>query len=363
MNVLHFLATGGTGGIESLIREYSENTELNNYYVIFWGSGVNSDYMKNKGKNIIELPYGKKRVLATIKALKKLVKTNEIDVIVTHHAAPAMWFYMVLLKNSFPKLRTYIYAHANLKDILRKEKIQSIAGEAIFKTAFRKCDNVIAISNSVKNSFAQYGYKTDKIKVIYNGVDCKKFIPVYEKKDDVVRITYVGRLIKQKGVDRLIKAVALLDKKLNFVCDIVGDGAARQEFEELACQLGVNDRITFHGSRSDVPTFLPKQTVFVHPAMWEEGFGIAVVEAMAAGLVAVAYNKGALSEIIDNNVNGFIVDEETPQALSEKLAYIIENYNTAEIADLRKAAVEKAQKFDLSIFTNELDDLLEGEEA
>ncbi|SDI72290.1 Glycosyltransferase involved in cell wall bisynthesis [Pseudobutyrivibrio sp. 49] len=362
MNVLHFLATGGTGGIESLIREYADKSELNNYYIVFWGGGANSNIMKERGCNVIELSYGKKQVIETYKALVKYVEKYKIDAIVTHHAAPAMWFYMSLLKNRFPNLKTYIYAHANLKDILREEHIQSIIGKRIFRTAFNKCDNVIAISNSVKQSFASYGYSLDKIKVIYNGVDCDRFKPTDKETVETVRLAYVGRLIKQKGVDRLVRAIGLLDDNLNFTCDIVGDGVEKENLEHLARELKVDNKITFHGIRSDVDKFLSNEMVFVHPASWEEGFGIAVVEAMAAGLVPIAFKKGALPEIIDNGVNGFVVDEETPESLAKTLTYVINNYNSNEMDEIRQAAIKKSKKFDLKIFVSELDSLIQSGE-
>ncbi len=355
MNVLHFLAKGGTGGIENLVREYSAKSELTNYYVFFWGAGVNSDIMKKNGCNVIELPYSKTAVLKVYKELAGYVKKYSIDAIVTHHAAPAMWFYMILLKKKYSNIHTYLYAHANLKDILREDKIQSIVGKAIFKKAYNLCDSVIAISESVKNSFLDYGYSLDKIHVIYNGVDCSKFSPKISATDDAIHIVYVGRLIKQKGVDRLIKAISCIKTDKAFKCDIVGDGTERGNLEQLSNELKVNDKVIFHGIRKDVPEFLPKEDIFVHPAAWEEGFGIAVVEAMAAGLVPVAFNKGAIPEIINDGEDGFIVYEETPEALAEKLEYIIENCNSKQIVEMRRCAVSKAEKFDLKIFVDALD--------
>ena len=358
MNVLHFLAAGGTGGIESLIREYADKSSLNNYYVIFWGGGVNSEIMKTKGHNVIELDCSKKEVWKTYKKLTQLVNKYEIDAIVTHHAAAAMWFHMTMLKNKFPNLSTYIYAHGALRDMIRVENKQWILCKTVFDFAFKRCNAVIAISESVKNSFLEFGYKLDKIQVIYNGVDCSKFIPNISDNDQVIHLAYVGRLIKQKGIDRLLKAVSLINTTTPFVCDIVGDGVERKNLETLAHELNIMDKVNFYGVRNDIPMFLPNENIFVHPASWEEGFGIAVVEGMAAGLVTVAFKKGAIPEIIDNGINGFIVDDESPEALAKCIEDIIDNYNTDEIRKIREAAVIKSKKFDMSIFVKSLDEAI-----
>lgn len=355
MNVIHFLATGGVGGIESLVREYADKSALNNFYVIFWGGGANSEIMKARGHNVIDLCCSKKEVWKTYRKLKHYVEQYKIDSIVVHHAAPAMWFYMTLLKKKNPNLSTYIYAHGALRDMLRVEKKQWVLCKAVLKFAFKRCNNVIAISEAVRNSFSDFGFELDKIKVIYNGVDCAQFTPRITEVNDVIHLAYVGRLIKQKGVDRLLKAISCIKTDKPFKCDIVGDGVERENLEQLSKELKINDKVIFHGIRKDVPEFLPKENIFVHPAAWEEGFGIAVVEAMAAGLLPVAFNKGAIPEIIDDGEDGFIVYEETPEALAEKLEYIIENYNSIQILEMRKRAVSKAIKFDLQIFVDALD--------
>lgn len=358
MNVLHFLATGGTGGIESLIREYADKSMHNNYYVIFWGSGANSEIMKSKGHNVIDIGCSKKEVWKTYKKLVQLVKECEINAIVTHHAAPAMWFYMTILKRKFPNLSTYIYAHGALRDMLRVEKKQWVLCKAVLDFAYKECNAVIAISESVKNSFLEFGFKLDKIKVIYNGVDCSKFTPNIADKNEVIHFIYVGRLIKQKGVDRLLKAVSLINTNRAFACDIIGDGVEKKNLEALTYELNITDKVKFHGVRNDIPQLLPNENVFVHPAVWEEGFGIALVEGMAAGLVTVAFKKGAIPEIIDTGINGFIVEEESSEALAKCLEKIIDNYDTDEIRKLREAAVIKAKKFDMSIFVKALDEAI-----
>ncbi len=362
MSTLHFLVSGGTGGIENLMRDYARYSQLTNYFVFFWGTGVNADTIKAEGGNVIELNYKENGFVSSLKYLEKLVENNKVESIVVHHAAPVLWILMALLKNRYKYLKTFVYAHGNIRDMYRYDLKGALVRKQILKYISKKSTCVIAISNSVKNSFIDEGVSAEHIKVIYNGVDCSRFngLP-FERDSNEIHIIYVGRLIKQKGVDRLLKALALVKSDKSVYCDIVGEGSEKEFLIKLADELKISDMVYFHGVRSDIPILLSKEDIFVHPARWEEGFGIAIVEAMAAGVIPIAYMKGAIPEIIDNDINGIIVQEDTPEALArniEKLASLIEK---GLIGDMRLRAREKAQAFDMSIFIDSLDELIRNE--
>ena len=359
MKVLHLLATGGVGGIENLMREYALRSDLENYFIVFWGGGANTDAIKANGGNVIELGLSKKKLITTYKELKRLTKSLEADVIVTHHDSPMIWLYMSKLKQSMPHLRTYIYAHSNIKDMhCGQNNKRTLLRKAFLKYAFKYCDSVIAISKSVNDSFLEYGYSQEKIKVIYNGVNCERFSSLELKRENnPVKLVYVGRLIPQKGVDRLIKAVSLLKAKDRVQCDIVGDGPAKDSLMNMASDLKVQDKVVFHGTRRDVDAFLGRASFFIHPAKWEEGFGIAVVEAMSAGVIPIAFNKGAIPEIIDDGVNGFIVYEESESALAAVIDKVVE-MSSEELDSMRIKAREKAEMFNMGNYVNALDGYL-----
>lgn len=350
------MTTGGTGGIENLMREYSYKSNLENYFVIFWGAGVNSDRIKEAGGNVIELRFGKKAFFKILRYLSNIVKEKEIDAIVTHHAAPLLWMVMHALKRKFPYLKTYIYAHGNITDMLRKNKKGYHLRMSLLKIVFKSTNAVITISDSVRNSFLEQGFLSSKLHRIYNGVACELFekIPL-ERNNDTKRIVFVGRLIPQKGVDRLIIALSRIKTGNAFVCEIAGDGEAKDSLMELSARFQLEDKVRFLGVRNDIPEFLAGADFFIHPAKWEEGFGIALVEAMSAGVIPIAYNKGAISEIIDNGINGYIVEEESVDALARAIENVLNNLSEDDILEMRKKARAKADSFNMNLYVKELD--------
>lgn len=362
MNVLHFLATGNAAGIEVLVKEYASVSKNNNCYIFFWSGGVIAEEMKNKGYHVIELQAKKTDFFGPLHRLADIIEKQQTEVLVTHHASPAMWIFMNILKNKYKHIKTVVYAHANLRDIIRENISRGLwLRRHIFNWTYKRADCVVAISESVKKSFKDYGFKElDKINVIYNGIDISKFSRSSYEVHTPIRIAYVGRLVQQKGVRLLIEAIGKMNSQDDFVCDIVGNGPEKESLELLTKELGIDKKVKFHGVRRDISDFLKQEDIFVHPATWEEGFGIALAEGMASGLLCVAFRKGAIPEIIDNNENGFIVEETSADALAKKLEHAVQCVKTGEGVQMREKAVKKAERFSLNTYVDTLDKLFDG---
>lgn len=362
MNVLHLLVSGDTGGIEVLCKEIYLNSEHNNSFCFIYKGGKIAEEMKELNAPIYMLDkISKKNILKVLLTAEKLVNENNIERIVIHHSAPISWIigYYLNIKLSIPY---YIYVHGNLFDELRMNEKLKFIRKFIYKRACEKAKGVIAISESVSNSIIKY-YPNIKKKIttIYNGINLANFdkSSCEYNINKIPTILFIGRLIPQKGVNLLIEAISKLDDKLK--CYIIGDGSERKALEQLSMELGVQDRVEFLGIKRNISEWHKKSDIFVHPAIWEEGFGITIVESMASGLPCIAFNKGAIPEIIENEVSGFIVDEEN----SDKLAYAIKkairimDTNPEKWKIIKEESKLKSKCFDIKFMINKLDRLLE----
>ncbi len=140
----------------------------------------------------------------------------------------------------------------------------------------------------------------------------------------------VRGLDRHHGVDHLILATKYLKDALSdFHICIVGDGDLRREYEFLRRKLGLENVISFLGARTDIPEILHSMDIFIMPSR-DETFGIAAVEAMAAGLPVIAYNVGGLPEIIEHGVTGLLVQTRDPKLLADSIIIL------AKDTDLRK---------------------------
>lgn len=166
------------------------------------------------------------------KNLNKQIKLYSIDEIVVHHASPILYLFAwgLKLKNSY--LKIVAYAHCEAEDMLSGSGKLSIKDKIIVHS-FANSDKVIAISSAVRSSLIEcFGLQENKICVVYNGVDLSRFKPNYNcEMHNPIRLLYVGRLVKEKGVQNILFALSKLSEKSdNWSFDIVGAGEYRNNF-------------------------------------------------------------------------------------------------------------------------------------
>jgi sugar transferase (PEP-CTERM/EpsH1 system associated) len=160
----------------------------------------------------------------------------------------------------------------------------------------------------------------EKLLVIQNGIDVDRFAfrPPNAAGTPVRAIT-VGRLDPIKDQLTLLRATRLVvDRAPSFHLDIVGDGPSRAELEAARAALGLTEHVTFVGYQEQVAPFLAKADFFVLSSI-SEGVSIALLEAMAMGLPAVATDVGGNREVVVPGVNGSLVPAKSPEALGEAM--------------------------------------------
>ena len=132
-----------------------------------------------------------------------------------------------------------------------------------------------------------------------------------------------SRLSPIKGISHLVRAFGLLHAEFPEArLEIAGDGPDRSAIAELVNSLGLQDRVTLLGWKSDFTSVLARWDIFVLPSL-EEGFGIAALEAMAAGLPVVASAVGGLPEIVQDGKTGWLVPPANPEKLAERLRALL----------------------------------------
>ena len=362
MRILHLLASGGAGGIETLCKDISATNIVEDYFIFVWYGGCTADEMIRNGTNTVVLGHSKRSVFKTYRSISDYIAEHRIDAVIVHHEAPMLWIYLLLFRRKYKKLRTVVYIHAHLNDILKPEKKKTHAArKALLKYTAKKSDYVIAISDVVKKSLLDAGFRKNNIKKIYNGIDLEKF-RIYRKKErsEQTEFVFVGRLIKEKGVQNILKAVSMLDKdsvRKKIHISIIGDGAYADELKKESVQLKLDDCVTFCGQQRDIPERLANADLFIHLPEWEEGFGITLIEAMAVGLPCVVYNRGAMCELVKNKCNGFLIEPDLKKA-SETIRYIVSDMSDEEYHKMSDNALKSSSEYSIVNCVSQIRDLL-----
>lgn len=182
-----------------------------------------------------------------------------------------------------------------------------------------------------------YGSNGTHIEVIPPGVDPSLFKPVDPVAarqslglPDVKTILYVGRVEPLKGLDILLRAMALLqatsDTRLLIVGGNPDEDAEWKRLNTLAANLNISDIVTFTGSvnQEQLPEYYSAADVFVLPS-WYESFGLVALEAMSCATPVVASRVGGLTTFIDHGKTGYLVPWRCPEAFARSLETLLEN--------------------------------------
>lgn len=189
---------------------------------------------------------------------------------------------------------------------------------------YRKATGIIAQSSFAAEYKRQVFGNNINLRVIPNSL---RKIDSYdvEKKNWVIG---VGRLSHEKGYDRLIEAFAKIKGHDEWNLVLVGDGPVREQLEQQAKTLGIENRVEFLGMRKDIDHLLSESKIYVIPSRCE-GFPNALCEAMASPLPCIAFDSIA-ADLIDNHVNGVIVTDGDIQGLADEMIAMMDNKKIRE---------------------------------
>lgn len=335
MNILQalFFPPEQPGGVSSMVPYIQER-----FHKLGWGMELFSlpKRVRNKGQEEVKFrtfdhtPYiGNPLVDKYIQTYKDYVWWTRMriqkpyDIIHAHHPIAAM-----VMKDLFPDTPLVMTLHSSYeRELMLNGKIQEGSVEHRFLTSIyreleSKVDKLMTASESFRSYLAPYIDHPERIKVIPNGFDEKRFKPIAHE-NEVTQLITVCRLVPAKGLDVLLHACAELKRKgCPFVLHIIGDGPIREELELLAQQLDLYDDIIFYGYMLHPEEFMPFFDVFVLPSR-AEAFGSVFAEAALCWLALVGTNVGGIAEQIEDGVNGLLVPPEDPAALADALEKVI----------------------------------------
>ncbi len=210
------------------------------------------------------------------------------------------------------------------------ERFDSLYGKLLplIKNIWRYAGQVVANSAGLKDLAAR-NFSAEKISIIPNGVDTEEFQPQPELRPAGKFVITPGasRLTERKGLNYLIEAVKLIEKKYPQVeLKIMGDGNAKEQLEAQVKELALEERVEFIGRvpREKTTAYYQAASVFVLPSL-NEGMSNALLEAISCGLPVIVTDTGGTSELITDGEGGFIVEAKNSEQIAERLSRLIED--------------------------------------
>jgi glycosyltransferase involved in cell wall biosynthesis len=209
-------------------------------------------------------------------------------------------------------------------------------------------DKIVVISEGLKRIFEGKGYPSAHLAVIHNGIPRERYkqwswekVNYYRQKFGIEAVDIViGSVSRRKKQDQIIRSVALLNDprmRMLFV------GVEQGDFDSLARELGVADRLicTGHIPATDVLNFYKIFAVNVL-ASTSDGFGLALVEAMAMGCPVIGTNFGGIPDVIEDGVSGLLFEDGEVKELARRITEIVSSKERSQALSLAGlAAVER----------------------
>ena len=269
---------------------------------------------------------GKLSYLTKISKLRSIVAELNPDIFHAHHAS------------SFGFLASFVDHPRKILSVWGNDVIVFPFQNRIFRyfinRAISKAHKITATSIYLKDTVKKIDPSVENISVIPFGVDIEQFMPSKRSKSGYINIGIAKSLFPKYGIDILLKAFYSLCKSYNNLhLYIAGKGVYEDEYKKLSITLGISEKVDFKGfiNHDELMEFYSKLDIFVMPSTCDgESFGVAAIEASAAGLPVVASRVGGVPEVIVDGKTGFLVEKNNVDQLSSALSKLIESKELRE---------------------------------
>jgi glycosyltransferase involved in cell wall biosynthesis len=261
----------------------------------------------------------------------KLCRKNRYDVISVHFVIPSGPSGVLLSRMFHIPVTTSVYGGDVYDPSKNTSPHRFFFTRKLISWLLNSSDAIIAESGNIKELTEKYYQPKAKVEVIPVGFMVPAFAPVSREElglrpDDFLIIS-IGRLVKRKGFDVAIQALAALpDQKMKYL--IIGDGPEEQVLKALAKDLGVQDRVLFLGFQPEDKKYqyLAVADIYLLSSL-HEGFGICLMEAMYSGLPIVSTDNGGQTDLLDDGRNALLAPAGDPRALAVKIKALVADYD------------------------------------
>ena len=218
---------------------------------------------------------------------------------------------------------------------------------------WRNAREIVAVSEFTRQ-LALKKYK-EKIQVVPNGVDLTNLIPSQIFLNDPPRIVFAGRFMEQKNPLQFVQTLNEL-KELKWQCVMIGDGPLMKDVRCAIEEFGLQDRFQLTGwiDPQDVLTWFDKSDILFMPSR-SEGLPVVGVQALAKGLAIVASRVGGFVDLVEDDKNGYLVQEAEASKFSTLLSGLLAD--SQRLLSFRIASLEKARSFELEQIVKEYENI------
>lgn len=220
---------------------------------------------------------------------------------------------------------------------------------ALYKFAFRKVQTVYTQNEENRRFFIDNNIAVDRLKLLPgSGVNLEQFHVLDYPDDETIEFAFISRIMKEKGIGQYLEMAEYIKEKYPqtrfHIC-----GFCEEEYEGKLRELEDRGIVTYHGLVMDVREVLAYTHCTIHPTYYPEGLSNVLLESAASGRPIITTDRSGCREVIDDGVNGFVVEQKNTQSLiaAVEMFIALSNEERKQMGLAGRAKVEK--EFDRQI--------------
>lgn len=337
MRILHVIPSLGIGGSQrlalDLIAALAETGMEQHLCVLGRKENTYSGYTQKS--SVVYLEYsGNYRSLSETRncasGLCNEIRRTSPDIVHSY-----MWLGDVLGAYAAWRTKTPHLSHiVDRRRFLEAQTPSSWIRKVVTLWLFRRArTRFVAVSDACRKYFAYHaGYTADRIAVAWNSIPLEPYTrcmttDVHKRNNGIIGIGFAGRLVGEKGLGYLLRALAIMSQRplRPYEVRIVGRGTLRPDLEKMTEDLKLREHVRFEGTVDDMPGFYGGIDIFVVPSVAAEGLPTTILEAMASNCAVIASDVGGAAEAICHNESGIVIPPGEEKILADALTELVED--------------------------------------
>ena len=348
--LIHDLGGGGAEKVLVNLVNHMDKTIFDVHVTALFGGGINREHLHEDViyRHVWSKPLpGNSRVLKLLPAefLHHLCVKEQYDIEISYLEDICA---KVISGCDNPETKTICWVHT---DLLTKEiAARGFRSVAESQKAFKQFDKVVCVSQTVRTDFTNWYPGVAKPSIIYNTLESEiiqqmkyEIVPTELFSSDEFKIVFVGKINKQKGIDKVVSiANRLISEDYKIHLYVLGDGPERQNIEKFIEENQIKDSVTLLGYQDNPYKFVSKCDLFICASLWE-GFSTAATESLIVGTPVCTVNVSGMKEMLGENNEWGVVTENNEDALYEGIKGLI--VDPLKLQHYKMKAMERGKSF------------------
>ncbi len=347
------ILANNTGGLYNFRKELIQ--ELVKKYEVYVAlpDGRYTSLLEREGCTFIDTPVNRRgsNPVTDLKLLwtyKNIIRDIRPAVVLTYTIKPNIYGGIASRLSHTP----YLVNVTGLGTAVENAGILQNITLSLYKTALKKANCVFFQNSENKDFFIENKVVAENVKLIPgSGVNLNHFTFLPYPSNETTEFVFISRIMKEKGIDQYLEAATYIKNKYPdttfHVC-----GFCEEAYESKLQELQDNGTIVYHGLVSDIREVLKQTHCTIHPSYYPEGLSNVLLESSACGRAIITTNRAGCREVVEDGVNGYVVEQKNAQDLIDK----IENFLSLDYEEKRQMGIfgrEKVeQEFDRQLVVN-----------